>query len=244
MKRTMNDLQKYLSTCLLATTALLGGASPAFAVSSAPSLATAANFAVLGSAVTCTNTPPTTITGDVGVVLSTGFTNTTGCKIAGTVHAGDAAALAAYKAFLSAYVALAPKSGDCDSAHTLAGTLAGKNLAPGVYCVAAGAKTGTLTLTGPANGTWTFKVAPGALTGTNFSVIMAGGGQPCNVTWRVDAAATMTGSVFQGNILAAADITLTGGTLAGRALAGGTGSTSVSKGAVTITGTKVISCPR
>ena len=31
-ERTMNNLQKYLSTCLLATAALLGGASPAFAV--------------------------------------------------------------------------------------------------------------------------------------------------------------------------------------------------------------------
>ena len=51
---------------------------------------------------------------------------------------------------------------------------------------------GVVTLDGPANGTWVFKVAPGAFTGTNFSVVMAGQGQACNVTWWVAEAATMT----------------------------------------------------
>ena len=35
-----------------------------------------------------------------------------------------------------------------------------------------------LTLDGPANGVWTFKVAPGAFTGTNFTVVMAGRHRP------------------------------------------------------------------
>jgi hypothetical protein len=62
---------------------------------------------------------------------------------------------------------------------------------------------------------------------------MANGGNACNVFWQVNAAATLTTSVFQGNILAGAAITTTGGTFAGRALA---------KAAVTMTGTTVVGC--
>jgi hypothetical protein len=126
--------------------------------------------------------------------------------------------------------------GECNVTNTITGTLAGNILTPGVYCISDEAKTGVLTLNGPANGTWTFKVnqtADGALTGTNFSVIMAGGGQACNVTWWVAQDSTMTDSTFVGTILAGAAITMTRGTLAGRAFA---------KEAVTITGTTVIGC--
>jgi hypothetical protein len=62
---------------------------------------------------------------------------------------------------------------------------------------------------------------------------MANGGNACNVFWQVQAAATMTTSVFQGNILAGAAITTTGGTFAGRALA---------RAGVTMTGTVVVGC--
>ena len=73
-----------------------------------------------------------------------------------------------------------------------------------------------------------------ALTGTGFSVVMANGGQPCNVFWAPNADVTMTTSAFSGNILAGAgSITLTGGALAGRALA---------NVAVTMTGANVIGC--
>jgi hypothetical protein len=52
---------------------------------------------------------------------------------------------------------------------------------------------------------------------------MSGGGQPANVLWAPTAAATMTTSALKGNILAGdatgCSTTLTGGTLAGRALA-------------------------
>ena len=59
-----------------------------------------------------------------------------------------------------------------------------KILPPGVYCLSAAAKTGTLTLdagTAGASAVWIFLVA-GALTGTNFNVIMLNGGDPCNVS--------------------------------------------------------------
>ena len=98
------------------------------------------------------------------------------------------------------------------------------------------AKTGLLTLTGPADGVWIFLV-DGALTGTNFSVVMGDSGQPCNVFWAPTGATTLTTSALKGNILAGdatlGSITLTGGTLAGRALA---------NVAVTMTSTSVIGC--
>jgi hypothetical protein len=194
---------------------------------------------VLGNAaVTCTDG---TITGDVGTLqaLRTGSVTQTNCPITGTVHVGDAASIQAYSAFLAAYAALAPQPGDVCT--TLTGTLAGVTLAPGVYCFdAAATLTGVLTLNGPPNGTWVFKIGTsgtGALTGTNFSVVMAGGGDSCNVTWWVAQAATMTDSHFLGSILAGAAITLTRGTFDGNAWAGASG-----VGDVTITGTAVVGC--
>ena len=195
----------------------------------------ASNFTVLANAaVTCTNG---TITGDVGTFLAkpTGSVTLTSCPVTGTVHVGDGAAKQAFNDFLSTYAALAPKPGDVCT--PLTGTLAGVTLSPGTYCFdAAATLTGVLTLNGPSNGIWIFKIGTsgtGALTGTNFSVVMTGGGQACNVTWWVAQAATMTTSAFQGNILAGAAITLTGGTFNGNAW---------SKADVTITGTAVTGC--
>ena len=204
--------------------ALLYGPSPALADSF---LGSAQSFAVLGGpAVTCTNS---TVTGDVGVALSTAFTNTE-CTIAGNIHAGDVVAAQAYNDFLTAYDALAAKQ--CDV--VLTGTLAGQTLAPGVYCFdAAATLTGQLILAGPSNGIWIFKIGTsgtGALTGTSFSVVMANGGQARNVYWQVAEAATMTDSKFNGTILAGAAITMTRGTFVGHALA---------EGAVTLTGVAV-----
>ncbi|MDO8795750.1 MAG: ice-binding family protein, partial [Vicinamibacterales bacterium] len=123
-------------------------------------------------------------------------------------------------------------------------------LSPGVYCFTAAATlTGTLTLNGPADGVWIFKIGTGgtgALTGTSFSVVMAGGaeGTPCpNVYWWVAQDATMTTSHLLGTILAGADITTTNSTLTGGALAGGAGTTVTPTGAVTFTDSTVAVCP-
>src|SRR5512141_1291014 len=161
----MNDVQKYLSRCLLATAALLVGASPVFAASSAPSLGTASDFAVLsaapngGGAVTCTNS---TIIGDVGSSGAPASVVQTNCTISGAVIAPVSAQV--LTDFNGAYDALANQQ--CD--HYLTGTLAGVTLTPGVYCFdAAATLTGTLTLAGPAGGQWIFKVGTsgtGALT--------------------------------------------------------------------------------
>lgn len=224
----MITLQKSFSTCLLATAMVLAGAS---AANAQVALGSALGFSVLGGTnVTCT---AGVVTGDVGVSPGSAvpFTNT-GCIIAGaTPPATNTAAVRARADFLRAYAAL--QSGPCTQ---MPGNLADQNLSPGVYCTDAVAKAGTLTLTGPANGVWVFRV-DGALTGTNFSVAMAGGGQPCNVYWAPTAAATLTDSALKGSILAGdatlGSITLTRGTLAGRALA---------NVAMTMTGTSVIGC--
>jgi Ice-binding-like len=211
------------------TLASKGTASPA----STPPLGSAANFAILGGpAATCTDS---SVTGAIGTGLPGSAVTQTNCPITGTVHKADAIAAQAYNDFLLASIALGNVACPTDPAHNLTGTLASVTLTPGVYCFAAAAAlTGTLTLDGQgnANASWTFKVAGDAavhagLTATNFSVVMANGALPCNVTWWVNAAATLTSSNMVGSILAGADITFTGvGSFLGRAL---------SKGAVTVT---------
>jgi hypothetical protein len=198
---------------ILSFTALLCGPSPALA----QLLGDAEGFGLLaGSAVTCTNS---TVTGDLGVDSSTGFITQTTCPVTGTgtvYSPGDPAAQAAYDDFLDAYTTL--NSTTCD--ETLTGTLAGVPLTPGVYCVDAVAKTGTLTLDaeGDANAQFIFLVA-GALTGTNFNVVMTNGGDLCNVYWQTDGATTLTTSNVVGTVLSGAAITVTGGTFDGGLLA-------------------------
>lgn len=201
----------------------------------APRLGLASNFAVLSAApggVGAVTLTDSTVNGDVGSsgpmasVVQTGSTIINGAVIAPV-------SATVLRDFNSAYKALALVK--CDT--VLTGTLAGVTLAPGVYCFdAAAALTGVLTLDGPANGIWIFKVGTsgtGALTGTNFSVVMAGGGTLCNVYWWVAQDATMTDSNFVGTILAGAAITITRGTFTGDALA---------KDAVTLTGANLIGC--
>ena len=195
----------------------------------APSLGTAANFGVLGStAVTCTSS---VITGDIGISPGSAVTNT-GCTISGTVHVNDLAATNARTDFLSAYnaIGLMPCTQTISTAAFTGNVPALGPLAPGVYCFPAGVTftNTTLTLDGSTNpnGIWIFKVGA-ALTGTGFQVVLSNGAQPCNVFWAVGAAATLTTStpppLFQGNLLAGnttgGSITITGGSLVGRALA-------------------------
>lgn len=193
-----------------------------------------ANFAVLGgTAVTLTDS---TVIGDVGSPTAVTVTTST---VVGTVYpAGDPVVNTAYSDFLIKYDALA--FAQCDSFIT--GDLAGLVLVPGTYCVEAASTTtnGTLTLDaqGDSNAVWTFKVGnggAGALTGTGFSVVMDNGGQPCNVTWWVADAVTMSASSFKGNILAGAATTFTGGSIIGQVLA---------QEGVTITGTDLFACSK
>ena len=210
--------------------ALMSGASSATSlVAAAPSVGVAGSFAVLaGTAVTCTNG---TVTGNVGVSPGTAITQTS-CPVTGTINAGNATAVQANRDFFIAYDKFRALA--CDRTLT---TFDSQTLSPGVYCVDAAATftDAVLTLSGPANGLWIFKVGTlgtGALTGTRFSVVTPSGTPPCNnVYWWVAQAATMTDSKFVGTILAGAAISLTRGTFNGDAFA---------KAAVTITGTAAV----
>jgi len=180
-------------------------------------------FSVLADStgLTCTNS---TVTGPVGIATATTPVTSTSCTIP-----TPQVAPGAYAAFLNTYKGIAANLFPCT---VLTGTLAGVGLGAGTYCFAAAATlTGTLTLTG--SGPWLFEIGTsgtGALTATNFTMV---GGSPCNVTWWVRQAVTTTDSVFQGTILAGADITLTRTSLAGRAWA---------TGAVTLTGSTISGC--
>ena len=175
------------------------------------------------------------IAGDVGTYALNGAVTQTSSPISGSIHAGDQTAIAASIDFLAAYAAVA--AAPVDQCNYLTGTLANVTLPPGNYCFdAAAVLAGVLTLDGPAGSTWLFRVGTsgaGALTGTSFFVVMAGGASACDVTWHVANAATMTTSDFQGNILSGAAITFTGGSLVGRDLA---------KAGVTLTGSALTAC--
>jgi hypothetical protein len=215
--------------------AMLIGVWPMVAQAAAPG--PAAGFALLsaapggGGAVTCTTS---TVSGNVGSSGAAAAVVNTGCTM-GTVTAPVSAQVLAD--FTATYGALAL----VPCGRTLTTLDVTQSLTPGVYCfpAAATATSKVLTLNGPATGIWLFKIGTGgtgALTGTDFTVKMAGGGQPCNVNWWVAQAATLTvdnGSPtgpptpFSGNILAGAAATVTGTagaitalTLTGRVWAG------------------------
>jgi hypothetical protein len=232
-----------LRTGLLAGLAVLGGTCAA-ASAVAPTLGAAANFAVLSAArggtgaVTCTNS---SISADVGSSgLATSVTQT-GCAIAGSIVAPvSTQVLADFSAAYDRYATI-----PCTASLNAAYTNAAFTLAPGVYCSAAAVTFTDTILTldaqGDANAVWIFKIGTGgtgALTGTNLSVVLAGSGQPCNVSWWVAEAVTTTASAFQGNILAGAAITMTG-------VAGSTTSfngDALAKGSVTLTGVTLSAC--
>lgn len=238
----------HLATLALALALIImGGVAQAKpAANIAPSLGSAAHFAVLSAApkpfgaVTLTGS---TVNGDVGSSGPMVSVVQTGSIITGAVIAPVSTNVVTD--FNKAYDALAA----VPCGVVLTGTLDAVILPPGVYCFdAAATLTGVLTLEGPTNGIWIFKIGTtypatdpvtgfptvtGALTGTNFSVVMAGGGQACNVYWLVAQAATMTDSVFVGTILAGADITITRGTFTGNALA---------TAGVTMTDTALVGC--
>jgi hypothetical protein len=152
--------------------------------------ASAFNYATLGGSTTlCT---ASTINGDMTSVGA--FTNTS-CSLSGTNDSPTPAGV--ITGLSNAYNEILAET--CDT--TLTGTLAGVTLAPGVHCFAAAATTtGTLTLSGPADGVWIIK-AGGAFTATTATVVMVGGGQACNVYWGITGAYSATGSVVKGTVI-------------------------------------------
>jgi len=179
----------------------------------APSLGSAASFAVLGSStVTCTGV--STITGDVGVSPGSAVTGfPVPCTVVGgAIHAADAVALQAHHDAALAYSALVAET--CNTNLT-GQDLGGLTLTPGVYCFDSSAElTGTLNLTG--SGPWIFQTGSTLTTASNASVLVNGNGtsQGCapGVFWAVGSSATLgTGTQFQGIMLALISDTVTTG---------------------------------
>jgi uncharacterized repeat protein (TIGR01451 family) len=202
----------------------------------APSLGTAGSFSVLGGQ-TVTNTGPTILNGDLGVFPGSAITGFPPGIVIGTTHAGDTVAQSAQADTTTAYNSLA--SQPCTTTFGVPTDLAGMTLVPGVYCFASSASlSGTLTLDGQGNpnAVFIFKTGSTLITGSNASVVLINGAQPCNVFWQVGSSATIgTGTNFAGNILALTSITLTtNATLAGRALAQN-GSVTLDSNVVTAT---------
>jgi Ice-binding-like len=211
-----------------------------------PSLGMAGSFAILsaadggGGAVTCVG--PAIINGNLG---SSGVITPGTCTITGSQTAPVSGGVVT--AFDKAYAALGQVP--CTATITQAAyTNETLTVGSGVICFPTGVTftNSTLTLTG--SGPWLFEIGTpatgnsGALTGTNLHMVIPDGANPCDVTWWVRAAASLTtnndanGTIFFGTILAGAAITVVGatiGTFNGRALA---------KAAVSISGGTFTGC--
>ncbi len=182
------------------------------AIGQAPSLGSAASFAVLGGT-TVTNAGATSILGDVGVAPGTALTGFPPGSITGTMHLGDPIAVQAQADAVLAYNAITASV--CGT--TLSGQdLGGMTLTPGVYCFAAAAQmTGTLTLDGlgDSNAVFVFKTGSTLTTAVAASVTLVNGTNANNVFWQVGSSATLGGATdFAGNLLALASITVSSGT--------------------------------
>src|SRR6185503_15490449 len=140
----------------------------------------------------------------------------------GTIHIADAAAAQAQADLTAAYNDAA---GRTEGAIAVAGNLGGQTLIPGLYKSTSSMEisSGDLTLDaqGDANAVFIFQMASTLTTTVGRQVILSGGARAANVFWQVGSSATLgTSSVFKGNILALASITVTtGATVEGRLLA-------------------------
>lgn len=191
-----------------------------------PGQGSACGFGILGATPVVSNTGPSAVTGgDVGIWPAASITGFPPGTTTGAFHAGDPVAQQAQSDLTVAYNNAAGAPGGA----ALTGDIGGQTLPAGVYkATSTLGITGDLTLTGNANAVWIFQVGSALTTaaGTtggvpNSRVILIGGAQAKNVTWQIGSSATLgTFSLFQGNILAQASITLgTSATLNGRALA-------------------------
>jgi hypothetical protein len=195
-------------------------------------LGTACGFGILGATPSVTNTGNTIVTGgDVGISPAASITGFPPGTITAphTTQAGNAIAAMAQTDLTTAYNSATPANlpGGVPIPMDIGGLP--RVFAPGVYTATSTLGiTGDLTLDGSTNpnGTWVFQVGSSLTTaaggtGTPASrVLLVNGAQAGHVFWQVTAAATLgTNSVFVGNIMGQATITVgTGASLNGRAL--------------------------
>ncbi len=223
---------------LLSAAALLFGASLASA-QVAPPLGVVQQFSVLGgSGVTGSAGAGTTVTGDVGSFPTCNVTNFPPSTVAGggfVLHGPvvcDGTVATARGDATAAFLALNQGAGTVipDQMAATVRTTGVYTFALGTADIAAG---GTLTLSGP--GIFVFRTAS-TLTGNIGSTIsFIGGANPCNVFWQVGSSATLNGASFGGQVFASASVSVGGGNVTGRAIAG-SGAVTMASGPNTIGG--------
>jgi hypothetical protein len=230
MKRFLKNYEKIIVTAFLVVAVVAIGTSQAALI---PLGTTAANFAVLGGS-TVTNTGSSTFIGDVGSSPTPAIVGITAPMVTGILYiAADPATATAQSEVLATYNSLTTLTGAIDLSGQDLGTVS--PLTAGVYDFSSSAfLTGTLTLNGP--GDFVFRIGSTLGTDSGAKVLLTGGADASNVYWQVGSSATLgTGTDFVGNILASANITLDGGTLDGRAMAG--------TAAVNIVGAEIVTIP-
>jgi hypothetical protein len=214
---------------------------PAARAGQAPvNLGTAGNYVILSESGISTS-PPSTVTGNVGVspisataisgfslVLDSSGAFSTSYQVAGKVYAADYAVptptnlATAVSDMQTAYNDAAGRPSACwqrGRRHQR------PNPPPGIYnsssslAIAAGDL--TLDATNDPNAVWIFQIASTLTTGANSRVILTNGATAANVFWQVGSSATLdTATHFQGTIMAQAAINLlTGASIHGRLLA-------------------------
>ncbi len=190
------------------------------AAQSAPSLRTAASFAILGGSAV-RNAGATNVTGNLGVSPGDAISGfPPGAVHIGATYRDDVLARQAQRDAAAAYADLAGRA--CTA--TLPSTIAdGTTLTRGVYCSGSVHIAGSLVLDAEddANAVWIFRITGSLTTADGAAVFTTHGGKEGHVFWQVGGSATVGAeSAFIGSILALTNITFgRAAHLSGRALA-------------------------
>jgi hypothetical protein len=200
-------------------------------------LGSASDFSVLAASA-LSSTPPTSISGDVGLTPTTGaaITGLLSSDVTGTIYTVDVGGpfgstmdpvrlTAAQSDLTNAYNDAAGRTPVPTGPffNPGAGNIGGMNLEPGLYkfTTTMDVTGSNVTLTGSDTSVWIFQIGTALNIGSGIHVVLAGGAKARNVFWQVGSSATLgTNSITQGTIMADQSITMnTGAVLSGRLLA-------------------------
>lgn len=238
----MKLLKNLLATFAIAAVVLMTGCSNDDDINNtsgpaAVALGTSGNYVILAKT-SISNTPTSTIEGDMGIspsaasfITGFGLTAATGFatspQISGRIYAADMVAptssnlTVAVENMITAYDDAAGRPSP-NFIELGTGNLGGKTLTPGLYKWTSAVTVPTdVTISGGPNDVWIFQIAGNLTTSAGVKIKLAGGAQAKNIFWQVAGYAIFgTTSHFEGVVLSKTGITfLTGATFNGRALA-------------------------
>ncbi|MET3860703.1 hypothetical protein ABIE38_001625 [Dietzia sp. 2505] len=201
-------------------------------------LGTAGSYAVIAGA-QITNTGPSTINGDIGLSPGTAITGMGAATVTGTTNATNAAAQQAQADLTIAYNQAESQPPSDTANYSQIGDLPAP-LTSGTYNATSSMNlTGTVTLDGEndPNAVFIFQAGSTLVTGSDSTVSLINGANPCNVFWQVGSSATLgVGTNFVGTVMTLADITAnTGATVQGRLLAQTAGAVTLDTNTINIT---------